>query len=150
MYRSAVRPSADPDSGGCGYFINVRHDFDPVPKPKKFRPVDDWPDTATRAEGRFINVAINAVEDANVHDFLHYLKNPRTLVPLFRLLTVPALLTDAEAAEVSQRYEESTPLEEFKKEIKQLDNLSLPESEQDWRNILGMLHDFYQKFVQLV
>ena len=142
VYRSVVHPGASPSNGACDYFINVRHAWDPIPKPKCFRPTDDWPDVTTRAQGRFVDVEINAIEQANVHDFAHYLKNPKTHVPLFRLLTVPALLPDDEFAAASQAYEASTPLEKFKKEAKRLEKLSLGESEQDWRNILGMLRDF--------
>lgn len=147
VYRSAVCPSKDPAAGACDYFINVRHEWDPIPKPRIFRPTDDWPNIATRAQGRYIDVKINAIEQADVHDFAHYLKNPKTHVPLFRLLTVPGLLPDDEATAASQAYEESTPLEKFKKEAKRLENLSLPESEQDWRNILGMLRNFYDQIV---
>ena len=93
---------------------------------------------------------INAVEQANVHDFTHYLRNPKTVVPLFRLLTVPGLLTDDEARVASDRYEAGTPLETFKREVKQLENLGLGEGEQDWRKVLTMLHDFYTKIVAAV
>ncbi|HEY5489873.1 MAG TPA: hypothetical protein VIK25_01670 [Gemmatimonadaceae bacterium] len=144
-YRSAVRPGSKPSEGACDYFINVRHEWDPIPKPKLFRPADDWPSVATRAQGRYIDVTINAIEQPDVHDFAHYLRNPKTHVPLFRLLTVPALLSDDEAAAASQAYEESTPLEKFSKDAKRLEKLSLGESEQDWRNILTMLRDFLSR-----
>jgi len=145
VYQSAVRPGSKPSEGACDYFINVRHEWDPIPKPKRFRPTDDWPNVATRAQGRYIDVEINAIEQPNVHDFAHYLKNPKSHVPLFRLLTVPPLLPDDEFAAASQAYEESTPLEKFRKEAKRLEKLSLPESEQDWRNILTMLRDYFSK-----
>jgi len=146
VYKSVVQPSSDPSKGACDYFIIVRHEWDPIPKPKMFRPTDDWPNSATRAQGRYVDVEINAIEQANVHDLAHYLKNPKTHVPLFRLLTVPGLLDDAEAAAASQAYEDSTPLDKFKKEAKKLEKLSLPEAEQDWRNILQMLRDFFSQF----
>ena len=141
-YRSAVRPGSTPSDGACDYFINVRHECDPIPKPRLFRPADDWPNTTARAQGRYIDVTINAIEQPNVHDFAHYLKNPKTHVPLFRLLTVPALLGDDEAAAACQAYEQSTPLAKFANDAKRLEQLSLPESEQDWRKILAMLRDF--------
>lgn len=143
VYRSVVHPGPGTAVAACGYYINVRHEWDPIPKPRMFRPTDDWPDTATRAQGRYIHVEINAIEQPNVHDFAHYLRNPRSHVPLFRLLTVPGLLQDDEFAAASRAYEESTPLEKFRKEAKRLEKLSLPESEQDWRNILGMLRDYF-------
>ena len=145
-YRSFVRPSKDPAQGACDFFINVRHEWDPIPKPRMFRPTDDWPDVATRAQRRYIDVEINAIEQPNVHDFSHYLKNPKTHVPLFRCLTVPDLLTEDEAAAASLAYEASTPLEKFKKEAKNLEKLSLPESEQDWRNIITMLRNYHDQF----
>lgn len=145
VYRSVVHPGPSASVAACDYFINVRHEWDPIPKPKLFRPADDWPDAATRAEGRYINVVINAIEQPNVHDFAHYLKNPKSHVPLFRLLTVPGLLPDDEFATACRAYEEGTPLEKFRKEAKRLEKLSLPESEQDWRNILAMLRAYFSE-----
>lgn len=148
VYKSVVRPGPASSNAACDYFINVRHEWDPIPKPRRFWPTDDWPDAATRTQGRYIDVEINAIEQPNVHDFAHYLKNPKSHVPLFRLLTVPSLLKDEEYTTACQAYEESTPLEKFKREAKKLEKLSLSESEQDWRNILTMLRDFHDQFVK--
>ena len=52
VYRSVVHPGPGTAVAACDYFINVRHEWDPIPKPRMFRPTNDWPDTATRAQGR--------------------------------------------------------------------------------------------------
>lgn len=147
VFRSATRPSSKANVGACGYYINVRHQFDPIPKPKMFSPVDDWPDLETRSEKRFCNVVINAVEQPNVHDWTHYLKNPRTVAPLFRQLTVPAMITDQELDGLSRSYEASTPLQKFSSAIKKLENLSLSEKIDNWGDILEMMREYHRQFV---
>ena len=148
VYQSVVHPGPTSSDAACDYFINVRHEWDPIPKPRQFRPTDDWPDLLTRTQGRYLDVTINAIEQPNVHDFTHYLRNPKSHVPLFRLLTVPALLPDDEFAAACLAYEDGTPLAQFKEEARKLEKLSLPESEQDWRKILGMIRNFYDQIVK--
>jgi hypothetical protein len=144
VFKSSTFPNIDVKKGSCDYYLNVRHDFDPIPKPKRFKPVDDWPDLATRADKRYEHIAINAVDNPNVHDFAHYLRNPKTVVPLFRLLTSKVLLPDEEAKRESDKYEESTPLGKFKKAVKKLEDMSLGDGEDDWKKVLGMFEGFYR------
>lgn len=146
VFRSATRPSADPSQGCCDFFINVRHEFDPIPKPKLFRPTDDWPDMATRNEGRYISVIINAIEDKHVHGLHHYLHNPKTHIPLFRLLTTPGLLDANDETVAIANFEANTPLAKFANEASRLEALSLAEADDDWARVLQMVRDYLADF----
>lgn len=143
VYQSAVHPSESTASGACDYFLNVRNEWDPIPKPKMFRPTDDWPDPLSRAQDRYRNILINSIENVNVHDVAHYYRNPRTHIPLFRLLTVPALLPDAEASRAIAAFDAATPLARVAAERKKLQKLSLADDERDWSKILQMLVAYF-------
>ena len=126
VYKSAVRPGAL--DGVCRYFINARHEWDPFPRPREFRPLDDWPDVRTRAERRYVPVTINAFQSKNIHALSHYLSNPKVHVEFFRrTFPMEGAIPDAELAQASMLYEASTPFGAFAALQEQLKTLQLAE-----------------------
>jgi hypothetical protein len=146
VYRSIVRPSSDPADGICRHYLNARHECDPIPMPKMFKPAESWPDPQAHADGRYTNLPIGIIEEANVHDFEHYLRNPTVHIELFRRLTAPALIDDATAAKALAEHAAKSPIGKFKKEADALKKLSLADEEENWNLILTMLRDYMEGF----
>jgi hypothetical protein len=144
VYRSIVRPSGGPAAGVCRQYLNARHTYDPIPKPKMFKPAESWPDPQARADGNYCNVEIGIVEKANVHDLEHYLRNPKVHIELFRRLTVPGLIDDTTAAKAAAEHAANSPITKFTQEIEELKKLSLADEEGNWHLILSMLRDYME------
>lgn len=102
VLESTVRPGArgQTDRGVLRY-VNVNHDRDPFTIPKKFNPID-WPEQ--NDEERFLNVELNHIHNANVHDFLHYLDHPSVHIPLFQALTYEKVIAKDLKIELENDY----------------------------------------------
>jgi hypothetical protein len=143
VYKSVVRPSASPAEGACHQYLNVRHDWDPIPRPREFRPLDDWPDVLTRTEKRFEAVTINAFQNRNIHGFGHYLANPKVHVALFRrLLPIEGAISDAELATAAALHEASTPLGQFEALQRELRKFQIAE-ESSWAQVITAFQGFF-------
>lgn len=148
-YRSVVQPNANVTRGVCSRFLNVWHTWDPVPLPKQFKPAADWPDAATRATpGAFQDLEIDEIEDiddpAEVHDLLHYLRNPRVHIPLFRSL-VRIFISPQEEQAAIEAHVRQTPLSRAKRKLEALKAFRLSDEEGDWRKILPAIHRFLDR-----
>ncbi len=100
VFESRVRPGASNTGRTCGYYLNVRHKLDPFTYPRPFER-DPWPDATTFMTDRYQHirpghVQFNKTELMKVHDFEHYLKNPRVHVPLLRAILGNVLISDDE------------------------------------------------------
>ncbi len=97
-YASRVRPAKAGQPGIVKRYLNVCHRWDPIPAFWPFEPHDDWPDASARSDGRYREITLTALSDGpNVHALEHHLRDPACHVPLFRELTMPALIDDSEA-----------------------------------------------------
>jgi hypothetical protein len=136
VYRSIVRPTLDKEKGACDYYVNVRHQWDPIPMPQRFNPADDWPDIESRLGKRYRYIPISAFASADIHGLEHYFGDPRVHIALFRLLNFPEFITQKEEEEAILEYERNTPLGKFEARRKQLEALFLGEHEKDWAKIV--------------
>jgi hypothetical protein len=144
VYKSVVKPNALPAEGVCRHYINAKHDWDPIPRPKEFKPLDDWPDIRTRQEARFVHVAINAFQTRNVHSFTHYLSNPKVHVALFRrIFPIEGVISDQELAKAVSQHEAATPFGQFEALQQQLKKLQIAD-EAPWREIIKTFQDFFE------
>jgi hypothetical protein len=141
VYTSLVNPSLDAAKGLCDYYLNARHEWDLIPVPKMFKPVDDWPDLPSRREHRYQNLVINAIADKNVHDLAHYLQNPKVHIPLFRTLTWNDVIEVTEEEAAIAAYEASTPLSQFEDLIKDIKKVWISE-EANCKQIIKGFGDF--------
>ena len=87
----------------CEYFFTMRHQLDPFGIPQPFDP-QNWPDAATISAGRYLRCMPKHIHQLNVHDINHYLVNPEIHVPLFRLLTTQAAISDDEFENAKNRF----------------------------------------------
>jgi hypothetical protein len=86
--QTIVRPGTPLAAGYVDTFLNVRHVADPIPAPLSFAPLG-W--------GRaFQTLSVQHVRDINLHDFVHYLRNPRVTSAIFRAVVGPLLVPQAE------------------------------------------------------
>ena len=128
----------------CQYYLNVRHKIDPFCIPHRFDP-QQWPDKAALAEDPplYQHLEVDHIHQANVHDFAHYLKNPRVHVPLLRCLVSPAHISKTEYENTVAAFPDfgiaQSRAIELKKKL-----LDIPASAADEWWILGLL---WQMFV---
>jgi hypothetical protein len=143
VYNSVVKPSASPAEGVCHQYLNAKHDWDPIPRPKEFRPLDDWPDVLTRTEKRFEAVTINAFQNKNIHGLSHYLAHPKVHVALFRrLLPIAGAISDDELATAAALHEAATPLGQFAALQQELRKLQIAE-ESSWAQVIAAFQGFF-------
>lgn len=142
VYRSVVHPGAQPDDGVCRYFLNIKHEWDPFPRPQEFRPLDDWPDVLTRQQGRYVPITINAFQSKDIHSLPHYLANPSVHVPLFnRMFPMGGAISDAEFGKARSLYEATTPFGKFEKLQQQMKEFQIAELA-SWQQVIRAFSGF--------
>jgi len=149
VFRSFVRPTGSPATGGCRFYVNVRNEFDPIPAPSRFNPADDWPDPQSRKDQRYRNIAFSSIEkDAKVHDLVNYLHNPTVHIPIFRLLAgEPRLIPEDQATAAIKKYNDEHSLSRIKdEELKRLKDSILADNSRDWVAIIKMLIDALPRY----
>lgn len=135
--KSIVRPSLERTNGIFGYYLNARHQLDPIPKPNSFKPPYDWLDETTRNQvpPRFEHIEISELTDTNPHALEHYLANPKVHVPFFRALdddkdfipdTTANALYRAYEAQADARLKEITKLGGLRKDLDKLVSETAP------------------------
>jgi hypothetical protein len=140
VYKSMVRPGTS--DSVCRHYLNAKHEWDPFPRPKEFRPLDDWPSVAARNEDRYVPITINAFQNKNIHGLSHYLSNPKVHVPLFRrLVPLPVVISDDELKKASALFEASTPLGQFQELQQAVKKFQIAE-EATWGQIITAWQGF--------
>lgn len=140
VYKSMVRPGTS--ESVCRHYINAKHDWDPFPRPKEFKPLDDWPSVTARKAGRYVPITINAFQNKNLHGLSHYLSNPKVHVALFRrLLPIDGVISDDELNTAAALYESSTPLGQFEELQQSLKKFQIAE-EATWAQIIAAFEGF--------
>jgi len=144
VYKSVVCPGFA-EHGTCDFYLNIWHEWDPFPRPKAFRPLNDWPDVATRQlrPERFVAAPINAFQHKNVHALSHYLSDPKAHVPILRALSPMAgAITDEELRKASAAHEAATPFGQFEALQAELKKLQIAE-EASWKEIIATFKGFF-------
>ena len=100
VYETPVHPGMSSIGAVCNYYLNVRHRLDPFTIPMAFDP-DNWPSGATYSKDKYQHIRPSHIhfekdELFKVHDFDHYLKNPRVHAALFRALAGKHSISDQE------------------------------------------------------
>lgn len=142
VYETRVKPGSATAGRLCAYYLNIRHKLDPFTHVKPFDP-DLWPDAATFSRDRYqmirpSHIHFEAVELPRVHDFDHYLLNPRVHVPLFRSLLGKRIVSDSEydaarAGFDAEIVSDSIDLARSKLEAR------LPATSGNWTNLLSAI-----------
>lgn len=141
VFSSRVQPGSVLSGRCCRVYLNARHRLDPFMKPKPFKP-DSWPDPVIFNSDQYQHLEpSHFVLDKllDVHNFDHYLINPRVHVPLFRaLLNNEDLISDDEFKKAKERFDAETNTSNsalFRDRLEEL-QASIPD---DWRAFLTIL-----------
>ncbi|MDX2507903.1 MAG: hypothetical protein QNL62_26005 [Gammaproteobacteria bacterium] len=144
VYQSVVRPGAPENAHAVRHYINARHEWDPFPMPKAFRPKPDWPTLSIRERGFYKEIVTNAIEDKNIHSLEHYLKNPLVHTALFNALSDRSAIDDASIKSAHSNYVAKTPLGKFEETVQQLKEFQLGE-EEDLAKVIKVWAEFKDK-----
>jgi hypothetical protein len=105
-YASRMQPGPAGKAGrGCLFYLTCFHHLDPCTWVQPFRP-ELWPDKAAVDRELYRFLETDHIHDWNIHDAVHYLKNPALFVPVLRALTMRTA--------VSKKTEQEA-LDQFKK-----------------------------------
>lgn len=140
-YNSLVRPGKDKSAGICDYFINAKHQWDVIVRPKEFDPDDQWPDLPTRMAHRFIPVVVTDFREKDIHSLRYYLENPKVHISLFRSLTARFMIHDDEEKAAIAAYERET-LEGKYKDLRQNLKKIAPGENTDWKEVVSSIQEF--------
>jgi hypothetical protein len=128
---SIVRPGPTGQPGSyCMKFLNIRHEFDPIPWPLMF-------DTSNFVRRRTRDLVIRHVHEPNVHGWIHYLLNPRVHVPFLR-----AALGDRDAISRSEAQTARQAFPRWGGEFAELAD-SVGEVKTDFPKELGSIKDLF-------
>ncbi len=101
-YASCVHPlSTNPQTAYCSRYFNFRHQLDPFPAVRAFKPVGWGADFHARED-------LNHLHDFNVHGFEHYLDHPAVHIPVINALLGP-VIGAAEAQNALAAYPRTPP-----------------------------------------
>jgi hypothetical protein len=132
VYLSRVRPGnpTDPDAA-CRYYLNALHAWDPIPQAKAFRPLLAWPSLGVRQlkPPVFLNVEISEIEQLNVHDLNHYLRNPLVHGPIFNCLLDQQALDATTIESAHAQFAALTPLAQLGSLVAKLKPFQLGEED---------------------
>jgi hypothetical protein len=100
VYDSVVcPPSVRGAKAYCGALFNVRHELDPFPAPRTFKPAWGGED--------YVDIRTSAIREFNVHSLERYIEDPRVHIPLFRMLFGFSAIDEATASARIDEYDAS-------------------------------------------
>lgn len=98
VFESDVRPG-----GACDLYSTAHHPLDPFTILKPFLPTA-WPEPRNRDKYYLAKLEPDYIQQANIHDFAHYLRHPDVVVPLFRSLRFPTYVTKDAATQYRAKF----------------------------------------------
>ena len=159
VYDSMVAPGASTNANSiCDLYLNVRHEWDPIPAVRKFDPPDQWPTPQVRAKDKYRNVILRSIAavpadaekpDARVvHDFEHYLSSPKCHGALACALSGDFNhIAEADILARHQSYAAKINTAWQNKVIDKLVKKKLQEGENDIARVLGAWIDFKGRII---
>lgn len=137
VYKSRTRPGNPDDiEAACRYYLNAFHTWDPIPQAKAFRPAAHWPSLAIRALDLYVDTEISEIEQVNVHDLVHYLRNPRVHVPIFNCLLDREAINAQTLDTVHAQFVAHTAIGQFGDVVAKLKKHQLAE-EASWKQLMA-------------
>lgn len=122
VYSSLVAPGAPADPGrfAVRQYINVFHEFDPIPAASPFEPVSTWPAPGVRDDGLYTHRHITDIEKLDVHSAEHHLRNPRVYGPMFNAFFEARVMGSEAIDEASAKYRATLPVNQINQLIDRL------------------------------
>jgi hypothetical protein len=139
---SVVRPGS-PNSGCvCRYYLNIRHTLDPFTIPRAFD-YAPWPDPVTFNTKRYQHIRPSHIKFTkddlmDVHNFDHYLENPRVHVPFFRALMADSMISDEEFLQANAEFDAEQHVDNINIVRAALEP-KLPKPNASWTTIIDLL-----------
>lgn len=142
VYETNVKPGSATAGRLCSWYLSARHKLDPITIVKPFNP-DLWPDTATFSTKRYqmlrpAHIHFESDAPPRVHDFDHYLLNPRVHVPLFRSILGERLIGDDEFGPAKAQFDSEIASNTLDQARAMLEN-RLPATSGGWTNLLAAI-----------
>lgn len=144
VYESRVRPGSATAGRLCAYYLNARHKLDPFTVVRPFDP-DVWPDAVTFNRDRYQALRPGHIRFSpsglrRVHDFDHYLMNPRVHVPLFRSILGRRIISEEEFAQARADFDAHSD-EDSVREVRARLEAMLPAAGGSWGEFLDMIRE---------
>ena len=144
-FDSLVKPGWDnSENYVTDYFLSSSHKWDPLVCLRRFFAIENWPDSKTVMQGRVEVVEPSIINRVNLHDFSHYIENPRVHIPLFRMLRHPRFITKTEEAGAIQAYYDASPIglwDEYRNELK---SVMYGEADFSWERLFSVLKKYWK------
>jgi hypothetical protein len=142
VFESAVKPGSATAGRLCSYYLNARHKLDPFTIPKPFNP-DLWPDPGAFSTERYQHIQPSHIHFEfdnlqQVHDFDHYLANPRVHVPIFRSILGRRIVGPNEYRSAKARFDSEIRSNTIDRARSLLEN-KLPAQSGNWRSLLAAI-----------
>ncbi len=140
VYKSRVQPGSVLARRCCMFYLNIRHRLDPFTVPKPFDP-DSWPDPKIFNSRQYQHIRPSHFlldKPEQVHDFDHYLRNPRVNGRLFQTLLGEDLVPDSDIAAAIATFDAQV-VNDATDALRDAVEALLPARFQDWRAIVDDL-----------
>jgi len=142
VFETRVMPGSASAGRLCSHYLNARHKLDPFTVLKPFDP-DLWPDAATFSMDRYQHIRpshlhFESNELPRVHDFDHYLSNPRVHVPIFRSILGVNIVPPDEYNLARARFDSEVRSQTLDKARAALES-RMPAQSGNWRNLLAAI-----------
>lgn len=148
-YNSFVRPGIKDSDGGqyvATRMLSASHKYDPLAALRGFNPIDNWPNAETVKEKRMVLVNPSIIQHWNVHDFSHYLNDPRVHIPMFRFLRTKGFISEARETETYFQFDSENPITKFDDYRRELRTLLTEDDKFSWKGLV----EVFKKFATLV
>lgn len=140
VYKTLVTPGPD---GYCSNYWSIHHAWDVITMPWAFGHPAPW----AVPPGTFLDTEVRHFDgDPNVHDFLHYLKNPRIHLQLLSRVSDLRLTEDEFNAAVDSYEQDHQVTDLLKQELDPFVQQATGLSQGQLADILGLVHASLQHY----
>lgn len=144
-FNSFVQPGVA-DSGDGQYattrMLSASHKFDPLTALRGFTPIDNWPNAETVKEKRVVLATPSIIRHWNVHDFSHYLNDPRVHIPMFRFLRTKGFISEARETQTYFQFDSDNPITKFDEYRRELRTLLTEDDNFSWKRLVEVFRNF--------
>lgn len=141
VFESRVKPGSAITDRACAYYLNARHRLDLLTMPKPFEPDADWVGATVFNSDQYQHIRPGHVlidDIAAVHDFDHYLRNPRVHAPIFRALLGADMIPDPDFIAAKTQFDSQINQSRQDKIRSKVEKM-LPAPTGDWQSLIRLI-----------